>query len=87
LKEDRREREIHELHEKEEFLLSSFYFFFKDFIYLFTVLGFYLFLFIYSHVCTLFGSFLPPVPAPTLSPSLPLPSCFQAVSLQSRNKQ
>jgi hypothetical protein len=31
-----------------------------------------LLLFIYSHVCTLFGSFLPPAPLPTFS--LPLPS-------------
>jgi hypothetical protein len=48
-------------------------------------------LFTYSHVHTLFGSFLPPVPAPTLSPA---PPPFQAepvlrfspVPLKSRNK-
>jgi hypothetical protein len=32
--------------------------------------SFFLFLFIYSHVHTLFGSFLPPAPTPTLSPRL-----------------
>jgi hypothetical protein len=35
-----------------------------------------LLLFIYSHVCTLFGSFLPPAPIP--HPLVPCPPCFQA---------
>jgi hypothetical protein len=39
----------------------------------------FLFLFIYSHVCTLFGSFLPL--CPPLLPSPPTPPLFQAESV------
>jgi hypothetical protein len=49
-------------------------------------------LFIYSHVHTLFGSFLPPASAPTLfPPPLPLQAepvlSFSSVPLKRRNKQ
>jgi hypothetical protein len=53
-------------------------------VFLFWVLFFFRFLF-YSHVHTMFGSFLPPFPTPCLTPSTthspPLPSRYQAETI------